>query len=81
MLPKMLIGENPPAVAPLMTIRPISRGLMPKRLAKFRPIGAMMATAAGTTEPTAVSMAVMKKKTHGISASRPPTDDTAPRTR
>ena len=27
--PKMLIGEKPPAVAPLMTIRPISTGLIP----------------------------------------------------
>ena len=26
--PKMLIGEKPPAVAPLMTIRPISTGLI-----------------------------------------------------
>ena len=28
MLPNTLIGENPPAVAPLMTISPISTGLM-----------------------------------------------------
>ena len=29
MLPNTLIGENPPAVAPLMIIRPMRTGLMP----------------------------------------------------
>ena len=29
MLPKTLIGEKPPAVAPLMISRPISTGLIP----------------------------------------------------
>jgi hypothetical protein len=29
MLPNTLIGENPPAVAPLMTISPIRTGLIP----------------------------------------------------
>ena len=37
----------------------------------------MIATAAGTTEPTAVSTAVTRNITHGISATRPPTARTA----
>ena len=37
----------------------------------------MIATAAGTTEPTAVSTPVIANITHGISATRPPTAFTA----
>ena len=48
-VPKMLKGEKPPAVAPLMTMRPMRSGLMPYCRAKPIPIGAMIATAAGTT--------------------------------
>ena len=73
----MLIGEKPPAVAPLMTIRPIRTGLILKRTAKLSAIGTMIATAAGTTEPTAVRTPVTAKKTHGISTTRPPTSRTA----
>ena len=56
--PNTLIGEKPPAVAPLMIIRPISTGLMPYWIAKPRPIGATIATAPGTTAPDAVRIAV-----------------------
>ncbi len=71
--PNTLIGENPPAVAPLMIISPIRSGLMPKRSAKPMPIGATIATAPGTTAPDAVSTAVTRKNTHGIRTVRPPT--------
>jgi hypothetical protein len=37
----------------------------------------MIATAAGTTDPTAVSRPVIANITHGISATRPPTAFTA----
>ena len=37
----------------------------------------MIATAAGTTEPTAVRIAVTTNITHGIAAARPPTARTA----
>ena len=76
--PKTLIGEKPPAVAPLMMNRPISTGLMPYWIAKPMPIGATIATAPGTTAPDAVSTAVTRNMTHGIAAMRPPTARTAP---
>jgi hypothetical protein len=71
--PKTLIGEKPPAVAPLMTMSPIRSGLIPYWSAKPMPIGTMMATAPGTTAPEAVKTAVMRKNTHGMAAVRPPT--------
>ena len=76
MLPKMLSGENPPAVAPLITISPIRTRLISYRMAKPIAIGATMATAAGTTAPKAVRMAVTPNITHGIITMRPPTDFT-----
>ena len=75
--PKMLSGEKPPAVAPLITIRPINSCLMSYLRAKVMPIGAMIATAAGTTAPMPVRTAVTPKNTHGIRATRPPTERTA----
>ena len=75
--PKTLIGEKPPAVAPLMTNSPISTGLMPYWTAKPSAIGATIATAPGTTAPDAVRTAVMKKKTHGMATVRPLTALTA----
>ena len=72
MLPNTLIGEKPPAVAPLMISNPISTGLIPYVTAKPRPIGAMIATAPGTTAPDAVRTAVTRNITHGIAAVRPP---------
>ena len=71
--PKTLIGEKPPAVAPLMTNRPISTGLMPYWIANPSAIGTTMATAPGTTAPEAVRIAVTRNITHGIAAVRPPT--------
>ena len=62
----MLIGEKPPAVAPLMTIRPISTGLIPYWTAKPSAIGATIATAPGTTAPDAVRTAVTRNITHGM---------------
>ena len=41
------------------------------------PIGAMIATAPGTTAPEAVSAAVTRKNTHGMAATRPRTALTA----
>ena len=73
----MLIGEKPPPCAPCTTIRPISSGLMPYLAAKPSAIGAMMATAAGLTAPTAVSSAAMKNMIHGMAAMRPRTARTA----
>ena len=75
--PKIEMGENPPAVAPLTIIRPISTGLIRYLTANPRPIGATIATAAGTTEPTMVSTDVTRNITHGIIATRPPTPRTA----
>jgi hypothetical protein len=77
MAPKMLIGEKPPALAPLMISRLISTGLMPCRRAKDRPTGAMMATAAGTTAPNAVRIEMTTNIIHGMSATRPRTSRTA----
>ena len=70
--PNTLIGEKPPAVAPLMIIRPISSGLMRYCSANPIPIGATMATAPGTTAGW-VRIAVTRKNTHGIAAVLPPT--------
>ena len=75
--PKMLIGENPPALAPLMISRLMRTGLIPWRFAKDRPTGAMIATAAGTTAPKAVRIEMTTNITHGMSATRPPTIRTA----
>ena len=75
--PNTLIGEKPPAVAPLMTNSPISTGLMPYWTAKPSAIGATIATAPGTTAPDAVSTAVTRKKTQGIAIVRPLTALTA----
>ena len=69
--PNTLIGEKPPAVAPLMTNRPISTGLIPYWMAKPSAIGATIATAPGTTAPEAVRTAVIRKKTQGIAIVRP----------
>ena len=75
--PKTLIGEKPPAVAPLMTNSPISTGLMPYWTAKPSAIGATIATAPGTTAPDAVRTAVTRKNTQGIATVRPLTAFTA----
>ena len=75
--PNTLIGEKPPAVAPLMTNSPISTGLMPYWIAKPSAIGATIATAPGTTAPDAVRTAVTRKKTQGIAIVRPLTAFTA----
>ena len=75
------MGENPPAWAPWITIMPISSGLILYLPAKLRAIGAMMATAAGDSAPTAVMTAVMANMTQGMRATRLPTSLTAPRTR
>ena len=75
--PNTLIGEKPPAVAPLMTNSPISTGLMPYWIAKPSAIGATIATAPGTTAPDAVRTAVMRKKTQGMATVRPLTALTA----
>jgi hypothetical protein len=75
--PKMLIGEKPPAVAPLMIDRPMSTGLMRCSTARLSPTGAMIATAAGTTDPKAVSTAVTANMIHGMSTIRPRTPRTA----
>ena len=48
--------------------------------AKLRAMGAMIATAAGDSAPTAVMTAVMANITQGIRATRLPTSLTAPRT-
>jgi len=77
MTPKMLIGENPPALAPLMIDKPMSTGLIRCRSAKPNPIGAMIATAAGTTAPNAVRTPVTANMIHGMSATRPRTAWTA----
>ena len=68
MLPNTLIGEKPPAVAPLITNSPISTGLMPYWIAKPSATGATIATAPGTTAPEAVRTAVTRNITHGIAA-------------
>ena len=73
----MLIGEKPPACAPWITIRPISRGLILCCIAKPRAIGAMIATAAGLTAPTAVSTAASANMIHGMAATCPRTARTA----
>ncbi|MCY1241260.1 hypothetical protein D9M72_541520 [compost metagenome] len=64
-----------------MTIMPIMSGLILCFAAKLRAIGAMMATAAGDSAPTAVISAVMANMTQGISATLLPTSRTAPRTK
>ena len=76
----MLIGENPPACAPWITIMPMSNGLIRYRFAKPSAIGAMIATAAGPSAPKAVSRPVIPNITHGMKATRPRTSRTAPRT-
>ena len=75
--PKTLIGEKPPAVAPLITISPIRTGLIPYWTANPIAIGTTIATAPGTTAPDAVRIAVTPNSTHGIAAARPPTARTA----
>ena len=63
-----------------MTIMPISSALILYRAANPSAMGAMIATAAGPSAPTAVSTPVMPNITHGMSATRPRTRRTAPRT-
>jgi hypothetical protein len=76
----MLIGLNPPACAPWITIRPMSSGLMRNWTAKPSAIGAMMATAPGLTAPTAVSTAAIPNMIQGTAATRPRTARRASRT-
>ena len=76
----MLIGEKPPACAPCTTNMAISNGLILCRPAKPSAIGPMMAQAAGLAAPIAVSSAVTANIAQGISATRPRTARTAPRT-
>ena len=59
---------------------PIIRGLILCFAAKLSAIGAMIATAAGNSAPTAVMTAVMANMTQGMSATLLPTIRTAPRT-
>jgi hypothetical protein len=59
---------------------PIISGLMRWRPAKPSAIGPTMAHAAGLAAPIAVSTAVTANITQGMSATRPPTIRTAPRT-
>jgi hypothetical protein len=73
----MLIGENPPACAPWMTMSPMSNGLMRYCEANPSAIGAMMATAPGLTAPTAVRVPVITNMIHGMAAIRPRTARTA----
>ena len=75
--PNTLIGEKPPAVAPLMTNSPMRTGLMPYWMANPSAIGATIATAPGTTAPEAVRIAVTRKKTQGMATVRPLTALTA----
>jgi hypothetical protein len=69
--PKMPIGEKEPALAPFTTIRPIGTGLRWWRRARPVPMGAIIATAAGPTAPTAVTAAVTKNMAQGTRETRP----------
>ena len=81
MPPYMLMGEKPPPCAPWITSRPIISGLMAYLVANCSATGARIATAAGLTAPTAVSVAATANITHGIAATCPRTARTAQCTR